>query len=78
MERKQLSKGHSLPRDHRWRDKSGHRKEATEQGALTYWRPTAEGGTSQDMEGKQRSEGHSQTGDGGGKVRSGYGKKVAK
>ena len=43
MERKQLSKGHSLPGDHRGRDKSGHRKKVTKQGALTNWRPQREG-----------------------------------
>ena len=39
MERKQPSKGHSLPGDCGGGDKSGHRKKVTEQGALTPWRP---------------------------------------
>jgi len=43
MERKQLSKGHSQTGDSRGRDKSGHRKKLTEQGALTNWRPQREG-----------------------------------
>jgi len=43
MERKQLSKGHSHPGDHRGRDLSGHRKKGTKQGALTSWRPQREG-----------------------------------
>ena len=34
-ERKRLNKGYSLSRDSRGRDISGHRKEATEQEALT-------------------------------------------
>ena len=42
-ERKQPNKGHSLPGDHRERDKSGHRKKATKQGALTNWRSQREG-----------------------------------
>ena len=43
MQRKQLSKGHSLPGDHRGRDSSGHTKKVTKQGALTGWRPQREG-----------------------------------
>jgi len=43
MERKQPSKGHSLSGDSRGRDKSGHRKKATEQGVLTHWRQEMEG-----------------------------------
>jgi hypothetical protein len=43
MERIQLSEGHSLPGDHIGRDKSGHRKNPTERGALTNWRPHQEG-----------------------------------
>ena len=35
MERKQPSKGHSHPGDSRGRDKSGHGKKVTKQGALT-------------------------------------------
>ena len=86
MERKQPSKAHSQTGDGRGRDKSGHRKKATKQGALTLWRQqregqvrtqtwkesnqargahileTAEGGTSQDMERKQPSKGHSHSG----------------
>jgi len=43
MERKQPSKGHSLPGESRGRDKSGHRKkELTGQGALTSWRQQRE------------------------------------
>jgi len=42
-ERKPPSKAHSLPGDGRGRDKSGHRKKAIEQGALTYWRQQREG-----------------------------------
>ena len=38
-ERKQLSKRHLHPRDHRGRGLSGHRKKAAEQEALTCWRP---------------------------------------
>jgi len=37
---------------------------------------TAEGGTSQDTERKQMSEGHSQTGDRRGRDKSGHGKKA--
>ena len=43
MERKQLSEGHSHTGDGRWRDKSRHRKKATEKGALTDWRWQREG-----------------------------------
>jgi len=43
MERKQLNKVHPHSEDHRARDLSGHRKKATEQGALTSWRPQREG-----------------------------------
>jgi len=43
MERKQPSKAHSHTGDHRWRDLSGHRMKATEQGTLTCWRPQWEG-----------------------------------
>ena len=100
MEREQLSKGHSLPGDSRGRDKSGHRKKATGQGALTPWRQQregqvrtwkesnqargtykleiAEGWTSQDMERKQPSEGHSLPGDSRRRDKSGYIKKVTK
>jgi len=35
--------GHSQTGDHRGRDKSGHGKKATEQGALTNWKPQMEG-----------------------------------
>ena len=38
----------------------------------------AEGGTSQNMERKQLSEGHSHTGDSRVREKSGYGKKVTK
>ena len=39
MKRTQPSKGHLHPRDHRGRDKSGHRKNVNKQGALTFWKP---------------------------------------
>jgi len=42
-ERKQPSKAHSLPGDSRGRDKLGHRKKVTKQGALTSWRWQSEG-----------------------------------
>jgi uncharacterized protein (UPF0548 family) len=42
MERIQPSKVHSRPGDRIGRDKSGHRKNPTEQGALTIWRPHQE------------------------------------
>ena len=42
MKRNQLSKGHSQTGDHIGRDKSGHRKKQTKQGALTLWRPHQE------------------------------------
>jgi len=42
MERMQASKGHSHPGEPRWRDKSGHRKHASQQGALTSWRAQTE------------------------------------
>ena len=42
-ERKQLSKAHSPTRDGRGRDKSGHGKKVTKQGALTDWRWQGEG-----------------------------------
>src|SRR5579863_10386244 len=38
-----MNKGHSQTGDHRGKDKSGHRKKATERGALTNWRPQREG-----------------------------------
>jgi len=41
-ERKQLSKRHLLPGDHRGSDLSGHKNKVTEQGALTCWRPKME------------------------------------
>ena len=41
-ERKQLSKGNPHPGDHRGRDRSGHRKKATERGTLTNWKPQRE------------------------------------
>ena len=34
----QVSKGHSHPGERRWMDKSGHRRNLSEQGALTNWR----------------------------------------
>ena len=43
MERNQPSKGHSHPGDSRGREKSGHRKKLTKQGALTFWRWKREG-----------------------------------
>jgi len=43
MERNQPRKKHSLSGDSRGRDKSGHRKKATEQGVLTHWRQHREG-----------------------------------
>ena len=42
IERKQPSKEHSHARDHRGRDKSEHRKKATEKGTLTFWGPQRE------------------------------------
>jgi len=42
-EGKQPSNQNSLSGDCRERDKSGHRKKATEQVALTSWRPQREG-----------------------------------
>src|SRR6266850_2109790 len=33
-----MNKGHSQAGEHRWTDKSGHKKNPTEQGALTSWR----------------------------------------
>src|SRR5579863_7343024 len=41
-ERKRPSEGHSLAGDGRGRDLSEHGKKATEQGALTCWRPQRE------------------------------------
>ena len=38
----QVSKGHSHPREPRQRDKSGHRKGASQQGKLTDWRAQTE------------------------------------
>jgi len=38
----QVSKGHSLSGEPRQRDKSGHRKNAGQQGALTSWRAKRE------------------------------------
>ena len=38
MEREQLSKGHTQTGDQRGRDKSEHKKKATEWGPLTCWR----------------------------------------
>src|SRR6267142_2820655 len=38
MEGIQVSKGHSQTGEHRWTDKSGHRRNPSEQGALTSWR----------------------------------------
>jgi len=43
MERKKPSKEHIHTGDGRGRDKSGHRKKATKQGALTNWRWQREG-----------------------------------
>jgi len=43
MERKGPSTGHSLPGDGRGRDKSGHGRKVTKQGALTNWRWQREG-----------------------------------
>jgi len=40
--RKRPGKGHSHSKDSRGRDSSQHRKKATEQGALTNWRPQRE------------------------------------
>src|SRR6267142_726512 len=37
-ERIRPSEGHSQTGEHRWTDKSGHRKNLTERGALTNWR----------------------------------------
>ena len=39
MERNQPSKGHSLSGNYKGKDKSGHGKKLTKQGALTDWRP---------------------------------------
>ena len=41
--RKLPSEGYSLPGNHRERNKSGHEKEATARGSLTFWRPQMEG-----------------------------------
>jgi hypothetical protein len=41
-ERKRPSVRHSRPGDHGGRHKSGHKKEATERGGLTDWRPHRE------------------------------------
>ena len=43
MERSRPSEGHSLPGNGRGRDLLGHRKEPTDQGALTSWRRQREG-----------------------------------
>jgi len=43
MEGKQLSEGHSLPRDGIGQDLSGHRKKLTNRGALTLWQWQREG-----------------------------------
>jgi len=59
MERKQLSKGHSLSRDGRGRDKSGHGKKLMEQGALTPWRPQREGQVRTHKESNQARGTHS-------------------
>jgi len=48
MERKEASKGHTLPEEGRHQDCSGHQKKASEQGALTPWRGRIK--TGQDME----------------------------
>ena len=50
-EEKQVSKGHSLSRDHRERDKSGHRRKATKARG-THSLETTEVGTSQNTERK--------------------------
>jgi len=38
-----VSKGHSLPGEHRQTDKLGHRRNPSEQGALTNWRAQTDG-----------------------------------
>ena len=43
MERKHLSKGNSLPRNHRCRDKLEHRKKVTAQVVPTSWRQQKQG-----------------------------------
>jgi len=43
MERKKPSEGHLRPGEGRGRDKLGHRREPTEQGVLTSWRPQRDG-----------------------------------
>jgi len=42
-ERNQPTKGHSLPGDHRGRDKLEYRKKPSKQGTLTNWGPQREG-----------------------------------
>src|SRR6266850_1457571 len=39
----QASKGHSLPKEHRQMDKSGHGENLSKQGALTSWRMQTDG-----------------------------------
>src|SRR6266850_408285 len=43
MEGIRASEGHSLPGEHRWMDKSGHGRNLSEQGALTFWRAQMDG-----------------------------------
>jgi hypothetical protein len=38
-----MSGGYSLPREHRWRVKSGYGKEASKRETLTVWRAQREG-----------------------------------
>lgn len=38
-----MSEGHSLPKKHRGRDRSGHGKKVSEQGSLACWRGQMEG-----------------------------------
>ena len=63
MERNRPSKGHSLTRDGRERDLSGHGKESTEQ-LGTHILEATERGSGQDTEKNGPIEGHSQPGDG--------------
>src|SRR6266850_2096719 len=96
MEGIRASKGHSRPGKHRRMDKSGHGRNTSKRGALTYWRvqtdgqvrtrkeseqargthflESADGWTSQDMEGIRASEGHSRTGERRQTDKSGHGR----
>jgi len=43
MEGIQVTKGHSLAEEHRQMDKSGHKENLSDQGALTSWRAQTDG-----------------------------------